>query len=119
MKLRVGAGDHKRRHQNAWNRLTLGAGDPTADRAAFDQLKVDVADVRAGGQTDESLSFHGRHIRQLGDAVLLRKQGRQQVPFEPDYTGFDIPNAFVVGYGLDYNDEYRHLPYLAIFDGDV
>jgi len=46
--------------------------------------------------------------------VLLRKQGRQQVAFEPDYTGFDIPDAFVVGYGLDYNDEYRHLPYLAV-----
>ena len=41
---------------------------------------------------------------------VLRKQGRQQVPIEPDYCGFDIPNAFVVGYGLDYNDEYRHLP---------
>ena len=47
-------------------------------------------------------------------AVLLRKTGRQRVPIQPDYCGFDIPDAFVVGYGLDYNDEYRHLPYIAV-----
>jgi hypoxanthine phosphoribosyltransferase len=47
-------------------------------------------------------------------AVLLRKRGRQVVELEPDYCGFDIPDEFVVGYGLDFNDEYRHLPYLAI-----
>jgi hypoxanthine phosphoribosyltransferase len=46
--------------------------------------------------------------------VLLRKQGRQQVAFEPDYVGFEIPDAFVVGYGLDYNDEHRQLPHIAI-----
>src|SRR5262245_19499136 len=45
--------------------------------------------------------------------VLLRKRGRQVVPFEPDYTGFDIPDVFVVGYGLDYNDDYRPLRHLA------
>ena len=47
-------------------------------------------------------------------AVLLRKQGRQQVQLEPDYCGFDIPDAFVVGYGLDFNDEYRHLPFVGV-----
>lgn len=45
--------------------------------------------------------------------VLLRKQGRQEVPIEPDYCGFEIPDVFVVGYGLDYNDDFRHLPHLA------
>lgn len=51
-------------------------------------------------------------------AVLLRKEGRQQVVFEPDYVGFTIPDAFVVGYGLDYNDEYRHLPHIAVLPGE-
>jgi hypoxanthine phosphoribosyltransferase len=46
-------------------------------------------------------------------AVLLRKQGRQRVAIEPDYVGFEIPDEFVVGYGLDYQDEYRNLPYVA------
>jgi hypoxanthine phosphoribosyltransferase len=49
-------------------------------------------------------------------AVLLRKEGRQKVQFKPDYCGFAIPNEFVVGYGLDYNDENRNLPYLAALD---
>ena len=39
------------------------------------------------------------------------------MPFEPDFTGFTIPDKFVVGYGLDYNDEYRHLPYIGVLDG--
>ena len=46
-------------------------------------------------------------------AVLLRKEGRCEVPMKPDYVAFDIPNAFVVGYGLDYQDSYRNLPYVA------
>lgn len=46
--------------------------------------------------------------------VLLRKIGRQTVPFEPDYVGFEIPDKFVIGYGLDYNDEFRNLPYIGV-----
>ena len=46
-------------------------------------------------------------------AVLLRKQGRCEVPLQPHYVAFDIPNVFVVGYGLDYRDMYRNLPYVA------
>lgn len=69
--------------------------------------------------TGQTLAYLVRHLNKLGavslkTAVLLRKQGRQQVSIEPEYCGFDIPNAFVVGYGLDYNDEYRHLPYIAV-----
>ena len=57
---------------------------------------------------------HRARRRSVRSAVLLRKIGRQRVPVEPDYCGFDIPDVFVVGYGLDYNDEYRHLPYIGI-----
>lgn len=49
-------------------------------------------------------------------AVLLRKHGRKAVTMEPDHVGFEIPNAFVVGYGLDYQDAYRNLPYLAALE---
>jgi hypoxanthine phosphoribosyltransferase len=51
-------------------------------------------------------------------AVLLRKQGRQEVEYEPDFVAFDIPDEFVVGYGLDYEDMYRNLPYLAALEAD-
>lgn len=46
--------------------------------------------------------------------ALLWKQGRSEVDITPDYHGFQIPDAFVVGYGLDYNDDYRHLPIIAV-----
>ncbi len=69
--------------------------------------------------TGQTLAHLIEHLDALGavsvrSAVLLRKIGRQRVPVEPDYCGFDIPDVFVVGYGLDYNDEYRHLPYIAV-----
>ena len=49
-------------------------------------------------------------------AVLLWKTVRSQVSAVPDYYGFKIPDEFVVGYGLDYNDEYRHLPFIGIME---
>jgi hypoxanthine phosphoribosyltransferase len=52
----------------------------------------------------------------LRAAVLLRKEGRQEVGLEPDFVGFDIPDEFVVGYGLDYQDEYRNLRHLAVLE---
>ncbi|MBL9125283.1 MAG: hypoxanthine phosphoribosyltransferase [Planctomycetaceae bacterium] len=55
-------------------------------------------------------------VASLRSAVLLRKQGRQQVARGPDFVGFDIPDEFVVGYGLDYDDMYRNLPYLAVLE---
>ena len=52
----------------------------------------------------------------IHSAVLLRKQGRQEVSAQPDFVAFDIPDAFVVGYGLDYRDEFRNLPYVAVLE---
>jgi hypoxanthine phosphoribosyltransferase len=43
----------------------------------------------------------------------LRKEGIQQVPLDIRYCGFDIPNEFVVGYGLDFSEKYRNLPYIG------
>ncbi len=52
----------------------------------------------------------------LKSAVLLWKEDRQEIDLTPDYHSFKIPNEFVVGYGLDYNDDYRHLPYIATLE---
>jgi hypoxanthine phosphoribosyltransferase len=49
-------------------------------------------------------------------AVLLRKRGRQETEYKPDFVAFEIPDEFVVGYGLDYEDMYRNLPYLAALE---
>jgi hypoxanthine phosphoribosyltransferase len=50
--------------------------------------------------------------------VLLRKQGRAEVAIQPDFVGFDIPDLFVVGYGLDYDGAWRHLPHVATLDAN-
>jgi hypoxanthine phosphoribosyltransferase len=73
-------------------------------------------DILDTGQTLGALVEHlkDRGAKSVRTAVLLRKIGRQIVLIEPDYCGFVIPDAFVVGYGLDYNDEYRHLPYVGV-----
>ncbi len=54
----------------------------------------------------------------IRSAVLLRKIGRQEIEYLPDFVAFDIPDEFVVGYGLDYEDMYRNLPYLAALEPD-
>ncbi len=85
-----------------------------------DVLLVD--DIFDTGRTLAALhaQMQGLGPRSLRTAVLLRKIGRQEVDFEPDHVVFRIPNAFVVGYGLDYCDAYRNLPYVAALDeGDL
>lgn len=58
--------------------------------------------------------FRQRKPKHLRVAVLLDKIGRRIAPVRADYVGFTIPNAFVVGYGLDYAERYRNLPYVAV-----
>ena len=84
------------------------------DVAGRDVLLLD--DILDTGHTLATLVQHmqDRGAASVRTAVLLRKIGRQVVHLEPDYCGFTIPDAFVVGYGLDYNDDYRHLPYVGV-----
>jgi len=55
----------------------------------------------------------------LKTCTLLDKPERRQVPFVTDYTGFTCPNEFVVGYGLDYGEIYRNLPYVAVLKSEI
>ena len=57
--------------------------------------------------------LHAHGVASLRIAALLHKPARQVVPLKADFIGFTIPDEFVVGYGLDYNDEYRNLPYIG------
>ena len=52
-------------------------------------------------------------------ATLLNKASRREYDIAPDYNGFYIENEFVIGYGLDYNEQYRHLPYIGILKRSV
>jgi hypoxanthine phosphoribosyltransferase len=51
----------------------------------------------------------------LKTCILLDKKDRRIVDVPVDYKGFEVPNEFLVGYGLDYDNKYRNLPYIAIF----
>ena len=71
--------------------------------------------------TGSSLDFTYRHLlarkpASLKICTLLDKPERRRpgIHLVPDYVGFTIPNAFVVGYGLDYNEHYRNLPYVGV-----
>jgi hypoxanthine phosphoribosyltransferase len=90
--------------------------DMLPEVAGRDVLVVD--DIFDTGHTlVEVLAFlKDRGPRSVRTAVLVLKRGKQQVTLQPDYVGFEIPDVFVVGYGLDYNDAYRNLPYLAALE---
>ena len=71
--------------------------------------------------TGNSLNFTYQHLlskepASLKICTLLDKPERRNpaVTLKPDYVGFTIPNEFVVGYGLDYNEHYRNLPYVGV-----
>ncbi len=77
-----------------------------------------VEDIIDSGRT---LQFLVKHLQTLNPktikiCTLLDKPARRQVPVPIDYSGFIIPNVFVVGYGLDHGQMYRNLPYIAILD---
>ena len=55
----------------------------------------------------------------LNKCFILDKPDRRVVDIEADYVGFTIPNEFVVGYGLDYNQKYRNLPYIGVLKPEI
>jgi len=60
-----------------------------------------------------------RNVASLKLCTLLDKPDRRKKPIKADYTGFTIPDAFVVGYGLDYAEKYRNLPYIGVLKPEV
>ena len=76
--------------------------------------------------TGSSLDYTYRHLMTKEPAsikicTLLDKPSRRKpgITLKADYVGFEIPNAFVVGYGLDYNEKYRNLPYVGLLKPEV
>jgi hypoxanthine phosphoribosyltransferase len=77
-----------------------------------------VEDIIDSGLTLQYLlrSLGARNPASIEVCALLTKPERRKVELEPRYVGFEIPNRFVVGYGLDYGERYRNLPYVAVLE---
>ena len=75
-----------------------------------------VEDIIDTGHTLDYLLrlLRARMPKSLRICTLLNKPDRREVDVHVDYIGFDIPNEFVLGYGLDYDELYRNLPYIAV-----
>lgn len=74
-----------------------------------------VEDILDSGHTLDYLikNFKSRYTKSVKTIVLVRKKTELTYPVSVDYLGFEIPNVWVVGYGLDYAEKYRTLPYIA------
>ncbi len=91
------------------------------DRDIADRHVLIVEDIVDSGLTLSWLrrNLASRHPRSLRVCALLRKPEAVRADVDITYVGFDIPNEFVVGYGLDYAERYRDLPYIGTLDPRV
>ena len=94
------------------------------DLKRTDYEKLDVLlieDIVDSGRTLSMLTalFRERNAHSIRTCTMLDKPSRREVDFVPDYCGLQIPDKFVVGYGLDYNEYYRDLPYVGILKPEV
>lgn len=82
---------------------------------------VIVEDIIDSGHTLAYLTriLAARNPASLRIVTLLDKPDRREVEIQVDWTGFSIPNEFVIGYGLDYNEKYRNLPYIGVLKPHV
>ena len=106
-------------------------GDGTESRKLVftKELKLDVAnrdvllvdDILDTGKTLRAVinKLNGMTPRQVRTCVLLSKKARREYDIPADYIGFEIPDEFVVGYGLDYAEKYRNLPSIGILKPEL
>ncbi len=75
-----------------------------------------VDDIIDSGRTVDYLTriLHERNPASLRICTLLNKPDRREVDVKLDYIGFDIPNEFVIGYGMDFAEKYRNLPFIGV-----
>jgi len=84
-----------------------------------DRDVIVVEDIIDSGRTISFImdNLSTRRPRSIGVCTLLNKKEDRMVDVPLAYVGFNIPSVFVVGYGLDYENQYRNLPYIGVLDG--
>lgn len=112
--------------------MAVSSYDGTATTGRL-QMKKDVSveikgrhvvileDILDSGLTLRAVANHlsAMEPASLKICALLDKPARREAEIEADYVGFTIPNEFVVGYGLDYNEKYRNLPFIGVLKPEV
>ena len=80
-----------------------------------------IEDIVDSGRTLSRLTqlLKNRNANSVKTCTLLDKPSRREVDFTPDYRGIEIPDEFVVGYGLDYAEQYRALPYIGVLKPEI
>lgn len=80
-----------------------------------------VEDIIDSGNTLYKLKtlFESRHAKSVRICTMLDKPSRRVVDVRVDYVGYEIPDEFVIGYGLDYDENYRNLPYIGVLKREI
>ncbi len=108
---------------------SYGDGTESRELVFTKELKLDVAgrdvllvdDILDTGKTLRAVinKLGEMNPRQVRSCVLLSKKARREYDIIADYVGFEIPNEFVVGYGLDYAEKYRNLPHIGLLKPEL
>jgi hypoxanthine phosphoribosyltransferase len=108
---------------------SYGDGTESSKLVFTKELKLDVAnrdvllvdDILDTGKTLRAVinKLEGMTPRQIRSCVLLSKKARREYDIPADYIGFEIPDEFVVGYGLDYAEKYRNLPHIGVLKPEL
>lgn len=108
---------------------SYGPGTESGDLVFTKELRLDVRgrdvllvdDILDTGKTLYRVRAKVRalHPRRIKTCVLLNKAVRRVEPIRADYVGFEIPDFFVVGYGLDFSERYRNLPFIGVLQPQV
>lgn len=103
---------------------SYGDGTSPGELVFTKELRLDVRDrdvlivddILDTGRTLDAVRSHLKHLspRTLRSCVLLSKPARREIDVDADYVGFEIPDAFVVGYGMDFAERFRNLPYIGV-----
>jgi hypoxanthine phosphoribosyltransferase len=103
--------------------------NPVQEPEIIDMLRLDlkdqhvliIDDILDTGHTCERVIAEIRKLKpaSVRFAALLEKEGRREVPRQPDFVGFNIPDQFVVGYGLDFAERYRQLPCIGVLKPEL
>ena len=99
--------------ENSTGNITLKI--PLKEEHIKDKNIIIVEDIVDTGRTFNYLVDYVKSMnpKSIKTCVMLDKPSRRVIPFNADYTGFKIDDLFVIGYGLDYDEKYRNLPYIG------